>query len=1140
MKTKKDIPGFMGMPKHITAIMLMVCLLVTSIVPALPSVVNADEGSNAYHDGDVKAIQKILEHGDNASTLKVNKMDPSTWSFVAEWSADSPKRIKQLRFPAFTSLTGTMDLKDLGELTNLYVYYTGYYDTGITEIDVSGLTKLAEINCTGNSLSETGLKLEGTTALKTLKCGSNIFKTIDLSAAKTLETLEIGGASNEETFLEELDLRQNTNLKTLYNYSNEKLHTLKIAGLSKLEVVQTHDCNLTAIDVSGCDSLKSLFFTDNKVETLTLGAVSTITNLQGGNNKLTSIDTSKLANLDWLLIGSNQLTDIDLSNNPQITYLNVEKNKLTNLDLAGMTDLGTNYISGNPLTSFTSAEGNTVGIATEGNGDGSVSINKYSRASKDLTLLATPTKSDVFIGWEFTTPVALSIGSNKTQEINAIVNEDFTATATFIQSEDATPITSIKASPSSIDMVVGGKTTIDAIIAPANASNKEVKYSSNSSNATVDQKGMVTGSRKGTAIITIAAQDGSGVTTTASAVIRQLVEKISLSPENPEVVVGKTLKLTPKIAPTTANEQAVEYQTGDASIAEVDAEGNITGIKAGSTSITAIAKDGSGIKGTTTVTVRPKPSVEVSKVTLIPENCLTPETPQMIRNSTLKLTAKVDPTNATYKDLYFTSSNESVATVDNEGNVKSIASGSVTITATAKDGSGVTASITVTVNNRPVTGITISQDVTEILVGGSTDLTLTYAPYNATNRNAIFTSSDDKIATVNGAGTVTGVGAGTVTITAAAIDGSGVTATTQMTVKAVPVSSITLTPVDPMVNIGKTVQLTATVAPSNATNKTLEYSSSNNKIASVDASGRISGIAPGVVIITAAANDGSGIKTYTLVTVVATPVTSVKLSPAVSDLEIGQTVQLTAAIMPVEATTSASLEYRSHNENIATVSASGKVTAVSAGTATITATTKDGSGITAIATVNVKANTPTETQKVTVTAKAGLGGTITKTGTHEVGTDAKYTYKPNANYKVQFLYVDGSVVPSKANGGTYIFTNIANDHTIEVYFEKEERVLGEDATPKKTAPKSFKVTAKKKKAVLTWKKSKGVTKYQVAYKYKGKKKWAYKTISAKKKKIIIKKLKSKKRYQFKIRSYKTTKNKKVYSKWSKVKTIKIK
>ena len=91
-----------------------------------------------------------------------------------------------------------------------------------------------------------------------------------------------------------------------------------------------------------------------------------------------------------------------------------------------------------------------------------------------------------------------------------------------------------------------------------------------------------------------------------------------------------------------------------------------------------------------------------------------------------------------------------------------------------------------------------------------------------------------------------------------------------------------------------------------------------------------------------------------------------------------------------------------------------------------------------------------------------------------------------------------------------------------------------------TIPKSFKPKAQKKKAKIVWKKAKGVSKYQIAYKLKGKKKWKYKTVSSKKKSITIKKLKSKKRYQFKIRSYKKINGKNVASKWSKTRTIKIK
>ena len=181
-----------------------------------------------------------------------------------------------------------------------------------------------------------------------------------------------------------------------------------------------------------------------------------------------------------------------------------------------------------------------------------------------------------------------------------------------------------------------------------------------------------------------------------------------------------------------------------------------------------------------------------------------------------------------------------------------------------------------------------------------------------------------------------------------------------------------------------------------------------------------------------------------------------------------------------------------------------------------------------------------EPKNFNVISIASTGGKITPTGTYKEGSDVAYTYTPDKGYKVEALYVNGELVEFDSKGGTYVFKNIGSENHIVVFFSESGVVLGEKAAPKASAPKLFKAKAQKKKAKLTWEKSKGVAKYQIAYKLKNKKKWSYKTVSAKKKALVIKKLSGKKKYQFKIRSYKSTKNNKVYSKWSKIKTIKVK
>lgn len=189
---------------------------------------------------------------------------------------------------------------------------------------------------------------------------------------------------------------------------------------------------------------------------------------------------------------------------------------------------------------------------------------------------------------------------------------------------------------------------------------------------------------------------------------------------------------------------------------------------------------------------------------------------------------------------------------------------------------------------------------------------------------------------------------------------------------------------------------------------------------------------------------------------------------------------------------------------------------------------------------NSNGNGTEQPQSYTVKSSAGAGGTITPSRSYNAGSDVAYKYTPYKGYKVKALYVDGNQVYATATGGTYMFKEINKNHSIHATFVESSSVLGEKAVPKKAAPKKIKTKALKKKVKLTWMKSSNVSKYQVAYKQKGKKAWKYKTVSAKKKTVAIKKLKSNKKYQFKIRSYKAVKGKKIYSKWSKVTIVKVK
>jgi beta-glucanase (GH16 family) len=153
---------------------------------------------------------------------------------------------------------------------------------------------------------------------------------------------------------------------------------------------------------------------------------------------------------------------------------------------------------------------------------------------------------------------------------------------------------------------------------------------------------------------------------------------------------------------------------------------------------------------------------------------------------TLLISRTITPSNATNKNVTWTSSNPSVAAVS-AGQVTAVANGTTTITATTKDG-GYTASCVVTVNaggsqNVPVTGVSLNVTQTEITVGGTQTLNAAIAPANATNKQVTWTSGNTSIATVDQTGKVTAVAAGTTTITVKTADGNK-TAACQVTVKA--------------------------------------------------------------------------------------------------------------------------------------------------------------------------------------------------------------------------------------------------------------------------------------------------------------------------------------------------------------------
>ena len=299
----------------------------------------------------------------------------------------------------------------------------------------------------------------------------------------------------------------------------------------------------------------------------------------------------------------------------------------------------------------------------------------------------------------------------------------------------------------------------------------------------------------------------------------------------------------------------------------------------------------------------------------------------------LQIKPTIYPSTANYKTgIKWTSSNNDIAVVDENGFVTGISNGDVTITATTENGK--TATWNVTVISTP---LSIGLDKENVTLDISTNKTYqfkaTIYPSTAnTDIGLTWSSSDNSVATVNKDGVVTGVKNGTTVITVVT-ENKKVTSAS-VTVQTSPVS-ISISPSSATIDLSaenKSVQLKATISP-NTTNikDKITWTSTNNNIATVDSNGLVRGYANGTVTITATTANGKSTKAT--ITVQTSP-TSITLSTNKIVLEkyTNKNYQLKAIVRPTNANVYTNVSWTSSNNGIVTVNGNGYVTAIGTGT----------------------------------------------------------------------------------------------------------------------------------------------------------------------------------------------------------------
>ena len=472
-------------------------------------------------------------------------------------------------------------------------------------------------------------------------------------------------------------------------------------------------------------------------------------------------------------------------------------------------------------------------------------------------------------------PSDLTSGDSTTTLYGRGVNEVYVIMDANASKPEVT-VTGLTITPEEGARIETGKTVqITAKVIPSDATNKDVSWeSSNTAVATVTSGGLVRGVSEGSAVITATAVNSSyskSCTVTVTEAGKVAVTGISLDRSAAAIKKDGTIRLTATVAPSNASNKNVLWSSGSASVASVDANGNVRGLSAGTAVITARTEDGS-FSAACTVTVS-LTEVKVTGVTLDSTEAT------IKKGGTQKLTATVNPPGATNTTVYWSSSVPGVASVDASGNVTGRGEGTSVITAETEDGYfRADCTVTVTLSDVRVTGVALNRGELAVKKGGSYALTATVSPLGATNKNILWSSSDTGIAAVDINGTVTAKEEGAAVITAETEDGAfAAFCTVTVTLADVKVTGISLNPRYATVKTGETMKITAAVSPSNAFNDKVIWESSDPGAVRVDDKGNVFGIAEGVSVIRATTEDGGFYDSCT-VTVTAAEPQKVKIS----------------------------------------------------------------------------------------------------------------------------------------------------------------------------------------------------------------------------------------------------------------------
>lgn len=507
---------------------------------------------------------------------------------------------------------------------------------------------------------------------------------------------------------------------------------------------------------------------------------------------------------------------------------------------------------------------------------------------------------------------------------------------------------SITLSKQSLTMYSGDTFNLVATVLPDDVIDNSIEWSSSDNNVvTVNSDGFVKAVGYGKAIVTATCVAKNTVKADCEVTVYEHCTGVELSATNAELLVGKSFKLTANTLPLAQSDGLIEWSVSDETIISRNADGVVVALAEGVAEVIAKSVDGGHI-AKCKVTVK---TIPVAEKIILSENSLT-----MYAGDKYTVTAEVLPEDAENKALTWHSSSEAVATVA-DGNITAVGYGKANVIAHITTNNAVADTCSVIVYEH-ATGVELSESDLQLYVGDSFALTANTLPLGKSDNLIEWSISDETVISRNADGDIVALAEGVAEVSVKALDGGHI-AKCRVTVTVPVAEEVMLSDNSLVMYVGDSYTLTAEVLPHNAVNKALTWLSSNEVVVGVD-EGEVTAKSYGNadIIVSVAQYTRNSVVSDTCSVIVYEHTAGVEISATDVEMNIGETIVLTANTLPI-ATTDGALEWSVSDESVLSRDDDGTIVALAEGVAEVTATSVDG-GYTAKCTVVVRSSTGIE------------------------------------------------------------------------------------------------------------------------------------------------------------------------------------